>query len=262
MFLLTHDTLALPDLRAPGAVLLEKFQEAYDHFNRTLFHNKLTPCVIIVARKRAAYGYFWNGKWEKNGRKLHEIAINPDWLNSRPLGEVLSTLVHEMVHQWQHDHGKVTKVHHNRQWANKMKAIGLHPSSTGQPGGKELGMRVSHYIIDGGPFAAANAALLEKKSFELPVNVTNRFGFVGVLPKGPKYRVTVRCPECRMSALTKEGNKMLCAEHGLVMLTEDEIANGDGHLPPQDLLTKIQAFLNVGANLAEKTEKTGDDETA
>jgi len=260
MLLLTHTTMALSDLRAPGGVLLERFQEAYDHYNRALFKNQLPTCVLIVARKRGAYGYFWNGKWEKKGRPLHEIALNPDWLNSRPLGEVLSTLVHEMVHLWQHEFGKPSKVtHHNREWAKKMKALGLHPSSTGQPGGKETGMRVSHYIVEKGPFAAANAELLAS-GFELPVNTTMRFGF-GMAPKAPKYRVTVRCPECRMSALTKEGNKMLCGEHGLVMLTEDEMANGGQGSVNLNLLTKIKELLSVGATLAETETETEDDET-
>ena len=272
MLLLTHSTLALEDHRGLGSVLVKHFEDAYDYFNQSLFQNRLPACVIIVARKRGAYGYFWNGQWQKNGKPKHEIALNPDWLGSRPHGEVLSTLVHEMVHLWQHEFGKVTKVHHNRQWANKMKALGLHPSSTGKPGGKELGMRVSHYIVEGGPFATSNANLLNT-GFELPVQTRTGFG-IGVAPKAPKYRTTVRCPECRMSALTKEGNKMLCAEHKLVMLTEEEIANGqagiDGHqtwttedgetlFGPTAILTKIQELLAKGENLSD-IEK--DDETA
>jgi hypothetical protein len=32
-----------------------------------------------------------------------------------------------------------------------MKEIGLHPSATGEPGGKETGKHMSHYIVSGGP---------------------------------------------------------------------------------------------------------------
>src|SRR5262245_63175915 len=52
------------------------------------------------------------------------------------------------------------------QWGAKMMEIGLHPSSTGEPGGKETGATVSHYIIDGGPFAQAFARL-KVTGFEL-----------------------------------------------------------------------------------------------
>jgi len=47
-----------------------------------------------------------------------------------------------------------------------MKEIGLQPSSTGEPGGKETGQTVSHYIIPGGRYAKASAKL-KAKGFQL-----------------------------------------------------------------------------------------------
>ena len=41
-----------------------------------------------------------------------------------------------------------------------MKAIGLHPSSTGKAGGQEIGDSVGHYIVPGGPFEVAAHELL------------------------------------------------------------------------------------------------------
>ena len=59
--------------------------------------------------------------------------------------------MHEMVHVWQHAHGKPgARGYHNKEWAAKMKAIGLQPSSTGMVGGKETGQRMMDYIIPGG----------------------------------------------------------------------------------------------------------------
>jgi len=43
------------------------------------------------------------------------------------------------------------------QWAAKMKEIRLQPSTTGEPGGKETGQSVTHYILPGGPNAKAYA---------------------------------------------------------------------------------------------------------
>jgi hypothetical protein len=37
--------------------------------------------------------------------------------------------------------------YHDRQWAATMKEIGLRPSTTGEPGGKETGQSVTHYIL-------------------------------------------------------------------------------------------------------------------
>src|SRR5262249_21985901 len=50
--------------------------------------------------------------------------------------------------------------YHNREWADKMEEVGLIPSATGLPGGKRTGQRVTHYVLDGGPFVRACAELL------------------------------------------------------------------------------------------------------
>ena len=79
--------------------------------------------------------------------------MNPVYFKGRSVEEILSTLVHEQVHVWQSAFGKPgRRRYHNHEWAQKMKKVGFHPSDTGQPGGKETGERVSHYVIAGGPF--------------------------------------------------------------------------------------------------------------
>ena len=73
---------------------------------------------------------------------------------------ILSTLVHEMAHVWQQTYGKPPrKGYHDRQWAAKMLEVGLQPSTTGEPGGKETGQSMSHYILPGGRYAEAFAKL-------------------------------------------------------------------------------------------------------
>jgi predicted SprT family Zn-dependent metalloprotease len=75
--------------------------------------------------------------------------------------QIFSTLVHEMCHLWQSAHGKdYKKGAHNKEWARKMEAIGLIPSATGEPGGKQTGRNVTHYIEIGGPFDVACDELL------------------------------------------------------------------------------------------------------
>src|SRR5207237_7471 len=48
----------------------------------------------------------------------------------------------------------------DRECAQRMKAIRLHPSSTGKEGGQETGDSVGHYIVPGGPFEVAAHELL------------------------------------------------------------------------------------------------------
>nr|WP_025465377.1 SprT-like domain-containing protein [Acinetobacter baumannii] len=78
-----------------------------------------------------------------------------------PLLEVLQTLVHEMVHAWQFHFGKPgRRGYHNKEWADKMEAIGLMPSSTGKPGGARTGEKMADYAIPGGLFMQATDKLL------------------------------------------------------------------------------------------------------
>jgi hypothetical protein len=61
--------------------------------------------------------------------------------------------VHEMVHHWQAHRGDPRRGrYHNHEWADRMEARGLMPSHTGEPGGRRVGQRVTHYIIAGGRF--------------------------------------------------------------------------------------------------------------
>ncbi|MDH8410092.1 sprT domain-containing protein, partial [Klebsiella pneumoniae] len=71
--------------------------------------------------------------------------------------------VHEMVHLWQHHHGNVSRAgYHNVEWAEKMVSIGLIPSHTGAPGGKQIGQHMSHYVEPAGRFDKAANELIQK----------------------------------------------------------------------------------------------------
>jgi hypothetical protein len=137
-------------------------QEAYDHFNAALFEGALGDVFITYQRKAHSSGYFSPDRF--SGRVLefgkHELALNPDGFVGETDSQVCQTLVHEMTHVWQFVHGKpAARGYHNREWAPKMKAIGLQPSNTGAVGGKETGQHMSDYPIPGGPFEKAFAKL-------------------------------------------------------------------------------------------------------
>jgi len=86
---------------------------------------------------------------------------HPSYFAVVPLLEVLQTLVHEMVHAWQFHFGKPgRRGYHNKEWADKMEAIGLMPSSTGKPGGARTGEKMADYAIPGGLFMQATDKLL------------------------------------------------------------------------------------------------------
>jgi len=137
-------------------------QKAFDHFNRALFEIGQPDVFITYQRKAHSRGYFsadqFSGRSAEFGK--HELALNPDTFINRTDEQICSTLVHEQVHLWQHAYGKPSpRRYHNKEWAMKMKLIGLQPSSAGAVGGKETGQLMPHYIIPGGPFEQAFAKL-------------------------------------------------------------------------------------------------------
>ncbi len=153
----------------PTSELYESLQTAYEHFNKELFGSHLVKVIFTVQRQKGVMGYFAPERWGNlKGVKCHEIAINPSYIANARLIEVMQTLVHEMVHCWQHCFGKPGRTYyHNKEWANKMIEIGLMPSSTGEPGGKITGQHMSDYIIRGGRFLSAFEKLEHKKKFKL-----------------------------------------------------------------------------------------------
>lgn len=142
---------------------------AFDHFNEELFAGSLPQCLLTVQRESNTMGYFSPERWaNRQGRKAHEIAMNPAYFASHTLVEVMQTLVHEQCHLWQQVFGKRKSRHgyHNREWAGKMESMGLMPSDSGEPGGKKTGQQMSDYPVSGGPFVKACGRLVEK-GFEI-----------------------------------------------------------------------------------------------
>jgi predicted SprT family Zn-dependent metalloprotease len=132
--------------------------DAFAYFNKRLFADRLPHCLITVRRHQGEYGYFSAERFSsRDGREItDEIALNAKHFKQRSQREILSTLVHEMVHQEQKHFGKPSRNgYHNKEWSHWMERIGLMPSATGAPGGKRTGQRMTHYIIRGGPFDRA-----------------------------------------------------------------------------------------------------------
>ena len=118
------------------------FQKAYDVFNRELFGGSLPQVLVTLQRHANTRGYFSPERFSGRVAEavVHELALNPDSFIGRTDEMILSTLVHEMVHVWQQTHGRPPrKSYHDREWAAKMREVGLQPSNTGEPGGKETG---------------------------------------------------------------------------------------------------------------------------
>jgi hypothetical protein len=160
--------------------------------------------------------------------------------------ELLQTLVHEQVHQWQFQCGKPSlRTYHNREWADKMLAIGLIPSDTGRPGGRMTGQKMADYPDEGGAFLGVARELLAEKTLvrwykegvairraqeyaatpaaelppvvaalaaSMPTSAGDDAGKVPAKPAAAPSKVSYQCPECRARAWGKPGLSLICGK--------------------------------------------------
>jgi predicted SprT family Zn-dependent metalloprotease len=193
---------------------------AYDHFNVSLFDGALPRCLLTLQRKSNAKGFFHRDRfttWDEVA-VTDEIALNPSLFKERTVEETLSTLVHEMVHLWQHHHGKGSRPgYHNREWADKMDSLGLIASDTGEPGGKRTGQSVTHWIQPDGPFARSCADLLET-GFVLPY--VQRIDDAKASKKS-ESKTKFTCRKCGSNAWGRPELEIICGVDKVVMTPSD-----------------------------------------
>jgi len=193
----------------PTGVAYGELDEAYAYYNSRLFNDALPRCLMTLHNtgKRSA-GYFSSKRFIRlaDGTVCtDEIAMNPTLFQNRPLEEVLSTLAHEQCHLWQDHFGTPSRgKYHNKEWAAQMRSIGLMPSNTGKPGGRQTGQQMSHYTLPDGPFARVTAELLAT-------------GFVlswgqRPLPEKPRLERPVKytCLACGLIAKAKPDVRLTC----------------------------------------------------
>jgi SprT-like family len=207
------------DRKAITPIEYSGLQAAYDHFNAELFGGKLGDVFITYQRRAHSFGYFspdrFSGRVDQSGN--HELALNPDAFINQTDEQVCQTLTHEMVHVWQHAFGKPSKRgYHNAEWATKMKAIGLQPSSTGMVGGKETGQKMMDYIIPNGLFTKAYTKLAAT-GWKLNLQSAHRPGAKG----GVNSKTKFTCVSCGQNAWGKPDLAIVCELCGTKMLAAD-----------------------------------------
>jgi predicted SprT family Zn-dependent metalloprotease len=186
-------------------------QNLYDYFNRKLFAGELGPCLLNLSRKSKSMGFYspgrWVGKETTAETKIDEISLSPDYLHVS-VKEYCQTLVHEMCHKWQHQFGKPTPGYHNKEFAEKMKSVGLMPSHNGQPGGKEIGKKMADYSIEGGVFEKAFSEIPEEMLLPFIAHPDEE----KKKKSKKKNKVKYTCPMCNANAWGKRGLLIHCGE--------------------------------------------------
>lgn len=220
--------------KTPTIEQMKVYQKIWDHLNEKLFDNEIEPCMLVMTRhKRALAGYFSDGKWVNDEeKKVHELAVNANLMTLGNPIEVLQTVAHEMVHQWQFDKGTPGRPgYHNKEWADKMKEIGLQPicQDTGAKDGQETGQNVTDKLISGGKAEMVFATMTE--DFDFPywssemVAIDNAGQPVPIelpkpgdgsrpqpVPGSSGTRTKFTCAMCGLNAWAKHSANLICGD--------------------------------------------------
>jgi hypothetical protein len=200
-----------PNLHAITPLEYGGLQRAFAHLNATLFEGSLPDVLLTLQRKANSYGHFGADRFSErtggDGRR-HELNLNPDGFVGRTDKEIVSTLLHEQVHLWQFAFGANPPKrgnYHNKEWAAKMIALGLMPSSTGMPGGRITGTKMTHYILENGLFCQVFAKL-QATGWKLNLESTKVMGKA----RAPVSKVKSTCPNCGGNAWAKPDYQLAC----------------------------------------------------
>lgn len=215
----------------PTLEQMTAYQQAFDYFNQELFSDRLPQVILNFSRSGSSTIAFYTPKrWQQDEKQvdqkaLDEISLNPKYLGMS-MEEIMSSLVHEMVHLWQFAFGNPSRrSYHNKEWAMKMNEIGLSPDDGT---GKETGQNVSHKIGEEGLFQKAFQNMPE--SYSLPWRVFiegdgDRGGEAEAKegksdkqdeeqkPKSKSgKRLKYTCPSCETNIWGKEGLRIGCID--------------------------------------------------
>ena len=109
-------------VRREDAPVLAELSRAHDEYNRRYFGGQLQCIAISVSRRmRSRLGQYTVAI---DGVKS-EIAISRSHIRRDPWVEVLHTLLHEMVHQWQAERG--LPLDHGRAFRDKARELDIEP---------------------------------------------------------------------------------------------------------------------------------------
>ncbi|MDQ6736420.1 MAG: SprT-like domain-containing protein [Gemmatimonadota bacterium] len=114
--------------RADDVVLINRLQQAHADYNSDLFGSELASINLRISRRmKNRLGHYMVA----GSKHAAEIAISLRHVERDPWSDVLHTLVHEMVHQWQDENGLA--LDHGATFREKAREVGISARATRPP---------------------------------------------------------------------------------------------------------------------------------
>ena len=196
----------------------------FDLLNAEFFESALSRPTITIQSTPKAYGHFTTREdtWVSTVGSTHEINIGAGTL-ARPIENVVATLLHEMVHYYNHVNGVQDcsrgGTYHNKHFKKEAEARGLIVSKSEKYGyaHTEPADRLLDFVLVNG---LTDILITRNELFGFLVPPTN----AGTAVKKSSTRKYV-CPCCGTGIRATKEVRILCMDCGEQMILESELSN-------------------------------------
>lgn len=193
---------------------IKKLENAFDIFNARFYNNELRKPVIqfYADTKEKSYGWITTDEvWDENGNRNREINICANFAD-RGMIDVYATLLHEMAHLYNIEHGIAdvsgNGYYHNKNFKKTAEAHGLIITKDSKYGW-------SNTSLDGEALRFVSAMLNDS------LGMTYRMPHKEKKTKKQNSFKHV-CPQCGAIARTsKDGVHLICGDCMVEMAQED-----------------------------------------
>lgn len=194
-------------------------EKMYRQLNKDFFGSELEEPIITIMSTPRAYGHVTCGRvWKAKDREQYELNIGAGTLD-RPIENVVSTLLHEMVHIFhlQNDIQDTSRgnTYHNKKFKEKAESVGLIIDHD-----PRIGFSITSpsdnlilYICGQG----WNDIMLNRNEYtriSTGVGTATGSGGVPAQPPAKKPSSTRKyiCPKCKMSVRATKDVNILCGD--------------------------------------------------
>ena len=206
-------------------------EKMYRQLNIDYFSGELEECVITIQSTPKAYGHVTCSKvWKVKDINRYELNISADTL-SRPIENVVSTMLHEMVHIYNlmHDIQDCSRgnTYHNKKFKEKAESVDLIINYDNRIGWSitSPSEKLIDYIITQGwtEIAMNRGGSIGISSPGTSTGTSSGSGTDGDGQKTKKPSSTRKymCPHCKMSVRATKIVRIICADCNIMMQTEE-----------------------------------------
>lgn len=200
----------------------------FDLLNVEFFEGALSRPTITIQSTPKAYGHFTTREdtWVSTIGSTHEINIGAGTL-ARPIENVVATLLHEMVHYYNHVNGVQDcsrgGTYHNKHFKKEAEARGLTVSKSETYGyaHTEPADRLLVFVLDNG---LTDILITRNELFGFTVPPTATGANAGTAIRKSSSRKYV-CPCCGTGIRATKEVRILCMDCGEQMILESELSN-------------------------------------